>query len=461
MNIASLPLIGRILRGPALRHRNFRLLLAAATCNYVGWGGEQVVIGLLVFRLTGSSAWVGVALALYFLPLLIFGMAAGAIADWIDRRRLLRITEAVIGINLVVFGVLAGLEAASLWQVLMLTFVSGSARAMYLPVRQSYAYDIVGAEHVVAGLGVLNIGLRAGQLIGALVAGSAMQRLGTDYALFTLAAAHGIAFLIISRLRSIATAAHGDPVSIWENLREYVQEMRRNRVLLMLILVTAAVEVLGFSFATILPELATDKLGVGAEGLGIMHAVRAAGGFAAGIVLAGTSSFRRRGFAYLIVIYAFGFALIALAVAPAFYLILAAVLAIAALATASDVLTQSMMQLSVPDRLRGRAMGAWVFAIGAAPLGHLEIGALAASVGVGRCRCCPGYQRNRIDSDRNSHHHHGARITKAVAASSLAMRYEHARKTNHRLHRPRPDGPGVHKASRLLRLHRHRFRHRR
>ncbi len=58
-------------------------------------------------------------------------------------------------------------------------------------------------------------------------------------------------------------------------------------------------------------------------------------------------------------------------------------LAVAALASASDVLTQSMMQLSVPDRLRGRAMGAWVFAIGSAPLGHLEMGALAAGVGVG------------------------------------------------------------------------------
>jgi hypothetical protein len=58
-------------------------------------------------------------------------------------------------------------------------------------------------------------------------------------------------------------------------------------------------------------------------------------------------------------------------------------LVVAALASASDILTQSMMQLSVPDRLRGRAMGAWVFAIGSAPLGHLAMGALAASVGVG------------------------------------------------------------------------------
>jgi predicted MFS family arabinose efflux permease len=310
-------------------------------------------------------------------------MAAGAIADWIDRQRLLRIIEAVIASNLVVFGTLVAFDATALWQVLVVTFVSGSARAVYLPVRQSYAYDIVGGEQVVAGLGLLTIGMRAGQLVGAVVAGSAMQRLGTDIALYVLATFHGVTFLIVSRLRSIPTEAHSNPVPILENLREYVHEMRRNRTLLMLIVVTAAVEVLGFSFATILPELATDRLGVGAEGLGIMHAVRAAGGFAAGIALAGTVSFRRRGLAYLIVIYAFGLALIGLGFAPSYASILLAVLAVAALASASDVLTQSMMQLSVPDRLRGRAMGAWVFAIGAAPVGHLEMGALAASVGVG------------------------------------------------------------------------------
>ncbi|MEE8287170.1 MAG: MFS transporter [Gammaproteobacteria bacterium] len=384
MSIASLPLIGRMLGGPALRHRDFRLLLAAATCNYMGYGGEQVIIGLLVFQLTGSSAWVGVALALYFLPLLVFGMAAGAIADWIDRRRLLRIIEVLIGTNLAVFGVLASLGAIELWQALFMTLVSGSARAMYLPVRQSYAYDIVGAEHVVAGLSLLTVAVRAGQLIGALVAGSAMQRLGTDTGFFILAGFHVLAFLVISKLRSIPTQAHSNPVPILENVAEYLQEIRRNRTLLMLIVVTAAVEVLGFSFSTILPEVATERLGLGAEGLGIMHAIRAAGGFAAGIALAaGAQRLRRRGLACLLVIYCFGFGLIALAVAPNLPTILAAVLAIAALAAASDVLTQSMMQLSVPDRLRGRAMGAWVFAIGAAPLGHLEMGALAASVGVG------------------------------------------------------------------------------
>ena len=242
---------------------------------------------------------------------------------------------------------------------------------MYSPVRQSYAFDIVGAENVVAGLGSLTIGMRGGQLIGALLAGSLMQRLGTEVALFALAMVQGFAFLIVSRLRSIATGTQADTVPILENLREYLHEMRHNRTLLMLIVVTASVEVLGFSFTTILPELATERLGVGAEGLGIIHAIKAAGGFAAGIALAGTRNFRRRGLAFLVLIYSFGLSLIALGAAPNFATILAGVLIVAALATAADVLTQSMMQLSVPDRLRGRAMGAWMFAIGSAPLGPL------------------------------------------------------------------------------------------
>jgi len=114
-----------------------------------------------------------------------------------------------------------------------------------------------------------------------------------------------------------------------------------------------------------------------------MHALRAAGGFCAGVVLASSATVQRRGLLYLVVIYSFGFALIVLAAAPNFVLILLAVLSIAALAAACDILTQSMMQLSVPDRLRGRAMGAWVFAIGSAPLGHLQMGALTAGVGIG------------------------------------------------------------------------------
>jgi len=366
-----------------LRDRDYHRLLAAAACNYFGMNGELVVFSLLVFRITQSSAWVGTALALYYLPLLVFGMVAGAVADWMDRRRLLRIIELALTANLALFGTLIALGLTELWYVLAMVFFSGSIRAMYQPVRSAYVYDLVGGEHVVSGLSTLNLVMRLGQLAGALVAGIVMERAGAHTAYFALCAAHLVAFGILGRLRTAGTAAALERVPIAQNLREYVAEMRRNRTLAMLVVITASVEVFGFSFSTALPELATKRLGMGAEGLGVMHAFRAVGGLVAGALLAGYGGFRYRGMVYLVVIYAFGASVVLLALSPSFVLAVAALALVAALAAASDILTQSMMQLSVPNHLRGRAMGAWVFAIGSAPLGHLELGALAAALGVG------------------------------------------------------------------------------
>ena len=102
----------------------------------------------------------------------------------------------------------------------------------------------------------------------------------------------------------------------------------------------------------------------------------------AGLALTALGTFQRRGLVFLGVIYLFGVSLMLVAAADQFELLLAALFAVAALATASDVLTQAMVQLSVPDKLRGRAMGAWSLAIGSAPLGHLEMGALIVGLGL-------------------------------------------------------------------------------
>lgn len=378
----ALPVIGPVIASPAFKNADFRRLWASAACNYLGMSGEQVILGLLVFRITQSTAWVGGALALYYLPLLIFGAMSGVIADLLDRRTLLRRIELAIAINLAGFSAAIAMGFIELWSIMVFTVIAGSLRATYQPARISYAYDIVGGRHVVAGLGLLNLGTRLGQLAGALIAGAVMQRFGASAAFLVLAAAHVAALFWLSRLRSAGLAAAAERVPLGQNLREYLEEIRTNRVLLMLVAVTAAVEVFGFSFTTALPELATNRFEVGAEGLGMMHAARAVGGISAGLLLASMTELQRRGMVYLGVIYAFGLSLLLLSASGRFGLALAALVVVAGLAAASDILTQSMAQLSVPDRMRGRAMGAWVFAIGSAPLGHLEMGALAVLLGV-------------------------------------------------------------------------------
>ncbi len=375
-------MIGHVLGNPALRDRDFHKLCGGSAFNSVGISGEIVIIGILAFEITQSSAWVGIALALYYLPMLVFGLLSGVIADWMDRRTLLKRVELAIAVNMLIFSALIAMVPAELWLILVFAVVSGSIRDSAFAARISYAYDLVGSQHIVAGLSVLSIATRSGQLVGALVAGAVMQRYGASAAILCLAAAHVVAFVLQARLRSAGLAEAVERVPMGQNLRQCVGEMRTNRVLLMLVIITGVVEVFGFSFATALPELATTRFSVGAEGLGEMHAMRSVGGILAALILTTFMGPGRRGVTYLFVVCAFGGALFLLSAANQYVLALAALIVVAGMATASDVLTQSMMQLSVPNHLRGRAMGFWVFAIGWAPVGHLEMGALSVMLGV-------------------------------------------------------------------------------
>jgi MFS family permease len=177
--------------------------------------------------------------------------------------------------------------------------------------------------------------------------------------------------------------APADRAPIRRNLAEYLGELRRNRILLMLVLLTASVELFGFSFQSGLPELAEDRFNVGAVGLGQLQASRAAGGVAASLILTlGFAWLARPGRAYLGVIAIFGFAMIGVSLSYNFGLAMAALFVVSGMATASDILTQSMLQLSVPNALRGRAMGAWSLAIGISPVGQIEMGLLIGAFGL-------------------------------------------------------------------------------
>ena len=167
-----------------------------------------------------------------------------------------------------------------------------------------------------------------------------------------------------------------------DNLRDYAREMTRNRLLAALIITTGCIEIFGTSLYTALPEYAEDRLQVGADGLGWLFAISSLGGVIAAMAVFVLPRLRDTRLIWLISIVGLGVAVMALGATSSF-LASALVLAIAAAMIAVwDILTQSMMQLSVPDRLRGRAMGAWMFALGTSPIGHLQMGFAATLLGL-------------------------------------------------------------------------------
>ena len=375
-------MIGRLRQPFSLGGPRFRRLLATTFFNGSSMVGEMLLFGLAVYELSGSTAWVGLSLALYFAPNFFVGAIAGTIADSFDRARVLRTVEAALGINLLVLGALFMSDLAGLAAVLALTFVSGVFRAAYNPARSSYAFDLAGAERIVSALGTLNISVRLGQLAGALVTGWVAAQIGIGAAYMVLAGAQALALVSFGRQRArFAAPAGAERRSMRAGLAGFFRELGANRPLLILFAVTAAVEVFAFSFLTALPDLAVGRLDLDAAGLGVLHAARSTGGIIGGVVMAMAGPSRRLGMIWLAIIAAFGVAVMALGLAPNLPVAFVVTVTIAFCAVASDVLTQSMMQLAVPAELRGRAMGAWQVAVGFSPIGHLEIGLLSGAVG--------------------------------------------------------------------------------
>jgi transmembrane secretion effector len=364
------------------KHHGFRCLGACVFFHTLGMVGEQVVLGWYILELTDSAFMVGLALGIRNLPLLLAGIPAGVAADRGDRVRLLRLSGFAMTIASGLFGLLVAVGLGGVGPALILTFATGCARALHQTARQGYAHDIAGAGGLVHGLALVALTSRLGGLLGSLVTGVLIAQLGSAAAYLLVAAGYLASALAMLPARSSPPTAEVSAGSMRADVFGFFGIIRRDRVLLQLMSLTAIAEVLGFSHQALLPSLARDVLHVGPEGLGVMTAARQVGGLAGITLTTQLGGARGYGPVFLGVLIAFGASLIALGFAPSFTLVLLILLGANALGAATDVLAQTLIQLAVPSGLRGRAGGAWVVSIGMAPLGQFQVGALASLFGV-------------------------------------------------------------------------------
>jgi len=365
-----------------LRLPGFSRLAGSALLNTIAFAGEQVVLGWLALDLTNSPLLVGVALALRMAPLLLIGLPAGVLADRGDRLVLLRGANTTMALALAVLGILTVLGRVTFGLVLGVTFLIGCGRALQQVTQQVHAHDLVGAGRLTEALGALGIAMRIGGLAGALLAGRLIGELGPGAAYLAAASTSLLGTLVLPRRSSHAVRSSTTPGSVWEGLSGFLAAARAERRLPMLMALTAAGEVLGFSHQAVLPSLARDVLRVGPEGLGAMNAARQAGGIIGMLGVRRLSQMGAPTSLFLGLLGLFGAGVAGLGLAPGYGAVLLLLLLVNSVGAVSDVLGQSFIQQTVPAALRGRASGAWVVAVGVGPVGQFQIGALVSWLGV-------------------------------------------------------------------------------
>ena len=365
----------------ALRFRDFRLLWASTVLYSLATGMEQVSVGWLIFELTDSAFMVGVGAAARMLPFFLLGVLSGVVADRWERRMLLRVGTlgAAAAATVMALLLLGGLT--NIWSIIALVTVLGGLMAFTITVRQTFTYDVVGHQYALNGLALGAMAMQGGGIAGSLAAGALIQFLGPGWQFVASAVCYLSSALVILAIVNQGRSAKAVVEPVLENLMGYISLVRENRILLALMFLTAATEVFGFTHITLLPVFAKEVLHVGATGLGVMTATRQAGGLLGLWLLAGLGASPKKGLMMFATAIGFGCGQMAFSLAGNMYSFLGVLLFVNACAMAVDTIYKTLMQDHVADEERGRAMGAWVFSIGVAPVGHLGVGALAGVLG--------------------------------------------------------------------------------
>jgi len=364
-----------------LKYADFRVLIVSSVLEGIGFRGQLVVVGWMLLEESGSPFIVGLGIGSFLAPNALVGIFGGAVTDRLDRRRVLRLTSLALSLNTLVLAAVT-LHDIVIWQVILLTVIGGGLRSVVQTARQSYAYDIVGAPEALRALALLTLALRIGGLGGALATGAALSLWGAGEAYLVLALALLLSGIVVYWARSKGQAAPVNTQPVFENLREYAGELRTNATLAWLVLLTACIEVFGFSHLSAFPVLIRDELGGSGGDLGLASGASSAGGIVAVLLFSVRHEVRRQGVIFLTVTVLYGLTILLLGVSQTLLMVMLAAALVSAIASLTDVLSQILVQRAVPNEMRGRAMGTWALAIGTAPLGHLQMGALISAFGV-------------------------------------------------------------------------------
>jgi MFS family permease len=368
----------------SLRHRDFRLLWLGQIISVTGSQMQMVAINWHIYLLTHSALALGMVGLFRAGPIILCSLLGGVVADVIDRRRLMMVTQSVMLtcsaiLALITFG---GLQRV--WPIFLLTSIASAAWAFDTPARQSLMPALVPAKDFPNAVSLSMLMFQIGMIVGPTLAGFLLASRGPGlvYAMNAASFIAVIGGLALMHFRGRPGEDQSAPTRITiEAFLEGLRFVRRTPIIVQ----TMTLDFVATFFASanqLLPIFATDILKVGAHGFGFLGAAQAAGAVITGLVMARLGTVKNQGKVVIVSIAIFGAATIAFGVSRIFWLSLM-MLAIAGGAdTVSTILRQTIRQLSTPNNLRGRMTSInMVFFMGGPQLGEVEAGTVAALIG--------------------------------------------------------------------------------
>jgi MFS family permease len=365
----------------SLAIRNYRLFASGQLVSLTGTWMQNVAQDWLVLDLTNRSGTaLGITTALQFLPMLLFGLWGGLVADRSNKRKVMIVTQSAQGILAFSLGVLVITDLVQVWMVFAFAFALGMTTVFDLPARQAFVVEMVGPADVTNAVGLNSATFNSARIVGPAIAGLMIAHGGTPPVFFLNAASYLAVIYGLTRIRESELFPGRRVARAKGQLRAGLRYVAARRDLLLPIVLIGFIGMLGLNFQITLALMARNEFGKGAETYGTLSALLAAGSLAGALLTARRARPTQR--VLLGSAIAFGLLETSLGLAPniVVFCILLVPTGLAVISFTSTAL--STVQLGAGEAMRGRvlALYALVF-VGGTPVGAPLIGWLGEHVG--------------------------------------------------------------------------------
>lgn len=365
----------------ALRHHNFRILFRANAVSNIGSWIQRVAQAWLVLELTGSGTYLGIIAALQFAPFLLVSMQGGAMADRLDKRKVLLFTNVLFVLSSLALGLLIVFERVQLWHVMVLALILGFTDGIDKPVRQSYISELVGIKDMPNAISLNSANFNFGRLVGPAIAGLSIAVLGTGPAFLINGFSYVFVISATLRIRKqelFEIPKNTGPVKILEGI-QYV--LARPDIFVTM----AACSILatfGFNFEIFNALMATKEFKGGVASFGLLGTAVAVGSLSAALISPRLEKYRSTRFV-LVGAVIFCLCLLLISVMPSYLTYAISLPLLGATALTTVIAANSITQVNTDHEIRGRVMGIYQFVfLGGAPFSSPLIGWLSETIGI-------------------------------------------------------------------------------
>ncbi|MBP7868388.1 MAG: MFS transporter [Acidobacteria bacterium] len=367
----------------AFRHRDFRLFFSVQLVSLVGSWMQNLAQGWLLWRLTGSSWFLGLLGFFQMGPVLLFGLPSGIVADRFDRYRLVLLTQSLACIQAAALALLTLGGVIRVWHLLALAAFLGLVNTFDMTARQAFLVRMVGPVDLPNAIALNSVLFNGARIVGPAIAGWVVERYG-ESACF---AANAVSFLVVLGglllMRVERDAPDKATTGAWSQLREGLVFAYRHPEIRGILTILAGAACFGMAYLFFLPAVAGEVLGLGARGMGMLLTLAGIGAIGGALFMAGYRHpdrllrlARASAFAFGLGLAAFG-----LSRSPGLSCLLLVPVGFGMMTSMSCA--NMLIQNQAPEALRGRLVSLYIFAFGGlSPVGSLLLGALSRWIGV-------------------------------------------------------------------------------